>query len=95
MKQTKYSSKKQPFYLGVNIKMAEININNLDIVRAWKDEDYRNSLTEEQRSHLPNNPAGLIDLSDEEMRNVSGGGFTSVCWGSTRACWTIAIVQIE
>ncbi len=45
-----------------------------DIIRAWKDEDYLESLSEEQRSQLPENPAGTVELSDEEMENVAGGG---------------------
>lgn len=31
----------------------------IDVVRAWCDEEYRNSLTDEQRACLPENPAGL------------------------------------
>lgn len=56
--------------------MAGIKINNLDIdiIRAWKDEEYRNSLSQEQRSQLPENPAGMIELSDEDMGSVVGGG---------------------
>ncbi len=63
--------------------MAEININNLDIdiIRAWKDEEYRNSLSEEQRSQLPENPAGMIELSDEDMGSVVGGGSNWCCGG--------------
>ncbi len=45
-----------------------------DIVRAWKDEDYLNSLSEEQRSQLPENPAGMVEISDKEMEIVAGGG---------------------
>lgn len=30
----------------------------IDVIRAWKDEAYRNSLTEEEKSLLPQNPAG-------------------------------------
>jgi mersacidin/lichenicidin family type 2 lantibiotic len=44
-----------------------------DIIRAWKDEEYRNSLSQEQRSQLPQNPAGMVELSDEAMQNVAGG----------------------
>lgn len=64
--------------------MGEININNLDIdiIRAWKDEEYRNSLSEEQRSQLPENPAGMIELSDEDMGSVVGG----VAAGSKKCC---------
>ncbi len=49
-----------------------------DIIRAWKDEDYRNSLSEEQRAQLPENPAGMVELSDEAMQNVGGGLFSLI-----------------
>ena len=48
-------------------------MSNIDIIRAWKDEEYRNSLTEEQRSQLPENPAGIVELSDEDMEALAGG----------------------
>jgi mersacidin/lichenicidin family type 2 lantibiotic len=44
-----------------------------DIIRAWKDEDYRNSLSEEQRAQLPENPAGMVELSNESMQAIAGG----------------------
>ncbi|MEQ9671509.1 MAG: mersacidin/lichenicidin family type 2 lantibiotic [Coleofasciculus sp. G2-EDA-02] len=53
-------------------------MSNLDIIRAWKDEEYRNSLSEEQRAQLPENPAGMVELSDEAMQNIGGGGFLSI-----------------
>ncbi len=51
-------------------------MSNIDIIRAWKDEEYRNSLSEEQRSQLPENPAGMMELSDETAQSVAGGRFT-------------------
>ena len=48
-------------------------MSNVDIVRAWKDEDYRQSLSAEQQEQLPVNPAGLVELDDEDMSSVSGG----------------------
>jgi mersacidin/lichenicidin family type 2 lantibiotic len=44
-----------------------------DIIRAWKDEEYRNSLSESERAQLPENPAGLIELADSELEAVAGG----------------------
>ncbi|WP_392534166.1 mersacidin/lichenicidin family type 2 lantibiotic [Nostoc sp. C117] len=41
-----------------------------DIIRAWKDEAYRDSLNEEQISQVPENPAGLIELCDIKMTNI-------------------------
>lgn len=45
---------------------------NLDLIRAWKDEDYRESLSAEQLALLNENPAGLIELTDEELGEVEG-----------------------
>ena len=60
----------------------------IDIIRAWKDEDYRNSLTEEQRRELPENPVGEAELNEIELALAAGGRpaawFTKapVCGGS-------------
>lgn len=48
-------------------------MSNVDIIRAWKDEDYRASLSDDQKALLPENPVGLIELSDEDLSSVSGG----------------------
>ncbi len=53
--------------------MGHINISDIDVVRAWKDEEYRSSLSEAQRDQLPENPAGLINLTDETINGVVGG----------------------
>ncbi len=34
----------------------------IDIIRAWKDEGYRWSLSEEERHTLPENPVGELEL---------------------------------
>lgn len=56
-------------------------MSNFDIIRAWKDEDYRATLSQEQLDSLPENPAGLIELKDEDMSSLSGGCTT--CGGTT------------
>lgn len=43
------------------------------IIRAWKDAEYRNSLTDAERATLPVNPAGPMKLSDRELGYVVGG----------------------
>jgi mersacidin/lichenicidin family type 2 lantibiotic len=48
-------------------------MSNQDIIRAWKDEDYRQSLSEAERALLPEHPAGLIELAGAEMDSVRGG----------------------
>ena len=49
----------------------------IDIERAWKDEEYRNSLTPEQIAKLPPNPSGDVELSEGELDEVSGGLLTA------------------
>jgi mersacidin/lichenicidin family type 2 lantibiotic len=44
-----------------------------DIVRAWKDQSYRQSLSQEQLSQLPVNPAGEVELSDAALASIYGG----------------------
>ncbi len=44
----------------------------IDPVRAWKDADYRASLTIEQQALVPANPAGAIELTEDELSGVAG-----------------------
>jgi len=39
-------------------------MSHLNIVRAWKDPDYRRSLTAEQRAQVPAHPAGAIEFQE-------------------------------
>lgn len=43
------------------------------IIRAWKDPFYRISLSNEEQAALPENPAGAIELTDEELDMAVGG----------------------
>ena len=45
------------------------------IIRAWKDPEYRENLSEEERELLPENPAGAIELTDEELDMAAGGSW--------------------
>jgi mersacidin/lichenicidin family type 2 lantibiotic len=44
----------------------------LDIVRAWKDATYRAGLSTGEREMLPSHPAGLVELSDEQLKEAAG-----------------------
>jgi mersacidin/lichenicidin family type 2 lantibiotic len=49
-----------------------------NIIRAWKDETYRRSLSEAERAALPENPVGRVDLDEltaAEMAEIDGGLF--------------------
>ena len=56
-------------------------MNNINMIRAWKDAEYRASLSAEELAALPENPAGMVELPEEEMANVAGGlsYFTGTC----------------
>jgi mersacidin/lichenicidin family type 2 lantibiotic len=51
-----------------------------DIINAWKDAD----LNDEEKALVPENPAGLVELTDEALDNVVGGG-SCVCWSCRAA----------
>jgi mersacidin/lichenicidin family type 2 lantibiotic len=60
------------------------------IIRAWKDEEYRRSLSDAQRALLPGHPAGDVrDLTDPELGSVVGGAlpitYNTRCM--SWACW--------
>ena len=67
----------------------------LDIIRAWKDTDYRLSLSAEQLAQLPENPVGQPELTDEELKTVAGGATpaltkpcgTAACCDTYYRCW--------
>jgi mersacidin/lichenicidin family type 2 lantibiotic len=42
-------------------------------IRAWKDPEYRLSLTEAERAALPASPAGMKELSDADLTDATGG----------------------
>jgi mersacidin/lichenicidin family type 2 lantibiotic len=45
-----------------------------DIIRAWKDEEFRSSLSHQERALLPTHPAGLIELTDEAINDLKANG---------------------
>ncbi len=51
-----------------------------EVVRAWKDEDYRDTLTGENQARLPKHPAGVIEFEQPELEDETafkGGKLTS------------------
>jgi mersacidin/lichenicidin family type 2 lantibiotic len=46
---------------------------NIDVARAWRDQDYYLSLTEEERASLGTHPAGALALEDTVLRSITGG----------------------
>jgi mersacidin/lichenicidin family type 2 lantibiotic len=60
---------------------------NYDVVRAWKDEDYRLSLPPEVLASMPASPAGPTRLPEGEMAGISDGltgdGLEQYMWSPT------------
>jgi mersacidin/lichenicidin family type 2 lantibiotic len=56
-------------------------------IKAWKNEDYRLSLSDEERAILPENPAGVVELTDEALDDLVAGAeeTDSCCWSSCNA----------
>ncbi len=52
-----------------------------NIIKAWKDDEYRQNLSEEERALLPENPAGLMELTDEALEDLVANG-ASCGWSS-------------
>ena len=60
-------------------------MSELNVIRAWKDEEYRASLSAAERADSPPNPAGAIDVSSSMQNEVVGAagswfGACSVDW---------------
>lgn len=48
-------------------------MSNEKIIRAWKDKAYRESLSSSEKAALPENPAGPVELTEEQLGSVLGG----------------------
>jgi mersacidin/lichenicidin family type 2 lantibiotic len=67
-------------------------MNGTEMIKAWKDSEFRASLSAEQQSMIPENPAGMIELSDEELSAVAGG-LPGVTIGGTCRIWTFGCCE--
>lgn len=52
-------------------------MNKTDVIRAWKDPFYRASLPDEDQAALPQHPAGVADLTDDQIRTLGASGGTT------------------
>ncbi len=46
---------------------------NIDVPKAMKDPEYRDSLSAAEQDSLPENPAGLMEISEDDLEFVVGG----------------------
>jgi mersacidin/lichenicidin family type 2 lantibiotic len=66
-------------------------MNKTDVIRAWKDPVYRASLSEEERAALPQHPAGVSDLSDDQLR-IAG---TAAVITTAPTCTQYTFIQLR
>jgi mersacidin/lichenicidin family type 2 lantibiotic len=68
-------------------------MSKIDVIRAWKDEEFRNSLSDAERELVPENPAGMMELTDEALDVIVGGVAAASCdWCS---CILAAEASVE
>ena len=60
-----------------------------DIIRSWKDAQFRSGLSEEELANMPENPAGIVELSEEELSAANGG------WSWDGECPIISLNNCE
>lgn len=57
----------------------------MEIIRLWKDLDYREDLTDEELATAPVHPAGLAALNGTDLERIAGAGteplYTVGCCG--------------
>ena len=52
------------------------------ILRAWRDADYYDGLTDEERAALPDSPASVMELDDATLTFITGGDAEATCSNS-------------
>jgi mersacidin/lichenicidin family type 2 lantibiotic len=55
-------------------------MNREQIIKAWKDEEYRASLSREELASLPDHPSGLVELTDAQLGVAGGEQVTEKLW---------------
>ncbi len=49
-------------------------MSNVDVVRAWRDPQYRRGLSGAQLAALPSHPAGSVSVNERALSDASGAG---------------------
>lgn len=58
-----------------------------EIIKAWRNRGFYESLSEAERALLPAHPAGVLDLEDKMLNEVVGGA-TGLCGEPTSSYCT-------
>ena len=68
-------------------------MNREDIVRMWKDPAYRAGLSAAEMAGMPAHPSGLVNLTDEELKEASG--LASVIVTTFRTCTEVTFHRFK
>jgi mersacidin/lichenicidin family type 2 lantibiotic len=69
----------------INHRRTTMKRNGISVIRAWKDPEYRASLSADQRAMIPPMPSGDYEVDEEVMENSSAGAVAIIpSW-----IWTI------
>jgi mersacidin/lichenicidin family type 2 lantibiotic len=60
------------------LESEELPMRSDEIIRIWKNEDDR-----KKDSRSPANPAGELELTDEELQNIGGGFLDASCMAAS------------
>lgn len=71
---------------------------NMNIARAWKDAEYRKTLSAAELALLPENPVGAVEISEDEASDVMGmgghGGGSNTCCENISVCVNSLICSV-
>jgi mersacidin/lichenicidin family type 2 lantibiotic len=67
-------------------KRMDKYMSKINVVRAWKDEKYRRSLSAEEQAMLPANPVGRVELSDAQLDSSGAKGKVPESYFCTFTC---------
>lgn len=56
-----------------------------EIIKAWKDEEYRDGLAADESALLPESPVGLIEVPEDDLEMIAGG--CSSYYACRQRCW--------
>lgn len=54
-----------------------------EIVRSWRDDEYMAALSRDDQALVPDNPIGLLELSDQELAGTDAGTLSTISIATT------------
>lgn len=71
---------------GLQTWSGKEDLMNINIARAWKDAEYRKTLSAAELASLPENPVGAVEITDEEASTIMGMNASNTCCENLSVC---------